>query len=134
MFTREGEPGILLSAQHCALLKIDLNKALSSLKHIDTPYLKPRRPKIPKQYEHVCHIAEKLMERYLERTGGSDREPKQCSIQDVVIAEDFTPEQRKLIKSICNKYREVFASSPDDIPPPLSKRRQTPCVQDEERL
>ena len=119
MFTREDGPGILLSAQHCFLLKIDLNKALASLKHTDTPFLKTKRPKVSIRYRHVCHIAEKLMERYLERTGGSDKEPKQCSIKDVVIAEDFTPEQRKLIKSICNKYQEVFASSPDDIPPPL---------------
>ena len=119
MFRHRGDPGILLSAQHCVLLRIDMNKALSSLKHTDTPYLKPRRPRISQRYDHVCHIAEKLMERYLERTGGSDKEPKQCSIKDVVIADDFTPEQRKLIKSICYKYAEVFASSPDDIPPPL---------------
>ena len=119
MFIDQGGPSILLSAQHCVLLKIDLNKALSSLQHIDTPFLKERPTISPRYGHHECHIAEKLMERYLERTGGTDKEPKQCSIDDVVIADYFSPEQVRLVKSICQKYRSVFASSPDEIPPPL---------------
>ena len=67
------------------------------------PYFRPRRSKVSKRYDHVCHIAKKWMERYMERTGETDKEPKQCSIKDVVIAEDFTPEQRNMIKSICKK-------------------------------
>ena len=120
MFNSEDGPSMLLSAQHCVLLKIDINKALTNLKHGDTPFLKPKRRKINPRYEsQQCYIAEKLMKQYLEKTGGSDREPKQCSIDDVEIAGDFTPEQVRLVKSICQKYRSVFASSPDEIPPPL---------------
>ncbi len=120
MFTEQDGPSVLLSAQHCVLLRIDLNKALKSLQHGETPYLKEQSPKIsPKYTLHKCHIAEKLMERYLQKTGGSDKEPKQCSIKDVVISEDFSPEQKRLVTSICHKYRTVFTSSPDIIPPPL---------------
>ena len=120
MFTEQDGPSVLLSAQHCVLLQIDMNKALTSLKHGETPYLKKRRPPVDSRYtSQECCIAEKLMERYLEKTGGSDKEPKQCSIDDVVTAEDFSPEQIRLVKSICQKYRNVFASNPDEIPPPL---------------
>ena len=120
MFSREDGPSLLLSAQHCVLLKIDINKALTSLKHGDTPFLKTKRKTTnPRYVHHECNIAEKIMERYLEKTGGSDKEPKQCSIDDVEISEDFSPEQKRLVTSICQKYRSVFASSPDEIPPPL---------------
>ena len=119
MFKDEDGPSMLLCAQHCVLLKIDINKALSSLKHGDTPFLKTKRPKENPRYKSQCCIAEKLMARYLEKTGGTDKEPKQCSIEDVEISGDFSPEQVRLVKSICQKYRDVFASSPDEIPPPL---------------
>ncbi len=120
MFSDEDGPSLLLCAQHCVLLKIDINKALTKLRHGDTPFLKTKRSKTNPVYKHQeCNIAEKLMERYLEKTGGSDKEPKQCSIDDVEIAKDFSPEQVRLVKSICQKYRSVFASSPDEIPPPL---------------
>ena len=120
MFNDPNGPEILLCAQHCVLLKIDMNKALTQLKHVKTPYLrKPKRSR-KKRVEQVCLIAEKMMSKYLLKTGGSDREPKQCSIEDVMIANDFTPEQTKQVKAICQKYRDVFTSSPaDDIPPPL---------------
>ena len=114
-------PEILLSAQHCVDLRIDLNQALKSLEHRDVVYLAPNikieRPNT-KQHE-VCMIAEKIMERYLQKSGGSDKEPKQCSIDDIVIAEDFTPAEKQRVKDICQKYREVFASNPDEIPPPM---------------
>ena len=122
MFSDKNGPDLLLSAQHCVVLKIDMNKALTTLKHGDTPYLESKRSKKeppPRSLKQTCFIAEKLMEKYLHRTGGTDKEPKQCSIEDVFIDEDFSPEQRRLVTSICKKYKDVFASSPDDIPPPL---------------
>ena len=60
-------PVLLLSAQHCADLRIDLNKVLSSLKHEDAIYLPPKgevKNKHDKGKE-VCMIAEKMMEKYL---------------------------------------------------------------------
>ena len=131
LFDKPDGPEMLLGAQHCVTLGIDLNKLISSLKHNDVTYLEPqtkrsrinknvKNKKKSKKYSHqICSIAEKLMKQYLDRTGGTDKEPKQCSIDDVFISEDFTPEQRRQVKQICQKYKDVFASSPDDIPPPL---------------
>jgi len=117
---RRGGPEILLSANHCALLNIDINKTLRTLTHQDVQYLDEEKKEAT---EATCLISEKLMSRYLEKTGGSDKEPNQCSIKDVVIAEDFTPEQVQRVKTICQKYKDVFASSPDDIPPPMKEAK-----------
>ena len=47
-------------------------------------------------------------------------------MEDVIISSEFTPEQKSLTSTICQKYKDVFASSPDDIPPPM--RDATPHV------
>ena len=62
-------PQILLCAEHCAVLRIDLNAALRTLAHKDARF-------IPLKEKHVCFISEKLMTKYLDKTGGSDKEPK----------------------------------------------------------
>ena len=64
-------------------------------------------------------MAERLMREYLDKTGGTDKQPVQCTIKDVVISDEFTKEQKEQVRIICNKYKNVFASSPDDIPPPM---------------
>ena len=116
LFTGKNDPEILLCTQHCASLKIDLNSILSNLRHRDVIYLDEDEEPATKK---VCLIAEKLMLRYLEKTGGSDKEPKQCSIEDVEISDDFTQGQKRRVKDICREYKDVFASSPDEIPPPM---------------
>ena len=122
MFKDPDGPELLLSAQHCAELSIDLNSVLSSMKHRDVKYLDRRKKTNSKnkiKSKHTCLISEKIMKQYMDKNGGTDKEPKQCTIEDVVIAEDFTPEQKQTVKAILHKYRDVFASSPDDIPPPM---------------
>jgi hypothetical protein len=123
MFKDPEGPELLLSAQHCAELSIDLNSVLKSMKHQDVKYLdtpkKEKNTKVKPEPEHKCLISEKIMKQYMDKNGGTDKEPKQCTIEDVVIAEDFTPEQRQTVKAILHKYKDVFASSPDDIPPPM---------------
>ena len=121
LFSDPEGPELLLSAQHCAELKIDINQALKSLRHKTVTYLQTTPQKKPKRVitREICLIAEKIMEKYLLRTGGSDKEPKQCSIDDVEIHKSFSMKQRRQIKDICHRYRKVFASSPDEIPPPM---------------
>ena len=120
LFDTEDGPEMLLSAQHCAELSIDMNHVLQSMRHRNAKYLDEGTNKgEPKNTKHSCLIAEKVMMRYMEKNGGTDKEPKQCTIDDVVIADDFTPEQKHTVKAILNKYKDVFASSPDDIPPPM---------------
>ena len=115
-------PEILLCAEHCSILKIDLNSALQHLRHSNVRFLpEEKKTKIyrNKRRNQTCFIAEKLMLKYLEKTGGTDKEPRQCSIEDVNIPEHFTPEQKQMIRTICHKYQDVFASNPDEIPPPM---------------
>ena len=123
MFKDPNGPEILLCAQHCAELSIDMNAALRNMKHSDVEFLddpkEKKTQKVQDKPEHKCFISEKIMKQYMEKNGGTDKEPKQCTIDDVVIAEDFTPEQKRTVKAILHKYRDVFASSPDDIPPPM---------------
>ena len=123
MFQDPGGPEMLLSAQHCDKLSIDLNATLRSMKHQDAKFLDTRNRKktsrTKKNPDHKCYISEKIMKQYMDKNGGTDKEPKQCTIEDVVIAEDFTPEQKRTVTAILHKYRDVFASSPDDIPPPM---------------
>ena len=60
------------------------------------------------------------MSKYLEKTGGSKKEPIQCSIKDVNRPEHFTPEQRRRVKTICHKYKDVcIRVKSGKIPPPM---------------
>jgi len=96
---------ILLCAKHCSVLRIDLSAASKELTHEDARFI-PRKTE-EKKVKHFCFISGKLMSKYLERTGGSEKEPKQCSIRDVNMPEHFTPEQRRRVETICHKYKDV---------------------------
>ena len=67
----------------------------------------------------VCRIAEKMMQAYLAKTGGTSNQPKQVSYRDVVLGSNLTPEQMELARSLIKAYEDIFMKSPDDIPPPL---------------
>ena len=90
---------LLLCAQHCAELSIDLNVALRSMKHQDVTFLDTQKKretnKVKAKPEHKCLISGKIMKQYMDKNGGTEREPKQCTIEGVVIAEDFTRNKDK---------------------------------------
>ena len=87
MFKNPDGPELLLCAQHCAELSIDLNTALRTMRHKDVKFLdtqrKKKTSKVPEP-EHKCSISEKIMKLYMDKTGGTDKESKQCTINDVV--------------------------------------------------
>jgi len=56
---------------------------------------------------------------YLAKTGGTSKSPKQVSYKDVVMGSQLTPEQIQQVQSLVKEYKDVFMSSPDDIPPAL---------------
>ena len=67
-----------------------------------------------------CRIAEKMMQAYLARTGGTSAQPKQVTYEDVVMGMDLTPEQILVARTLVKMYKDIFMKSPDDIPPPLN--------------
>ena len=97
---------------------MELNAALKELTHEDAR-LFPRKTE-EKKDKHFCFISGKLMSKYLEKTGGSSKEHKQCSITDVNMPKHFTPEQRRRVKTICHKYEDVYIRvKSGKIPPPM---------------
>ena len=67
----------------------------------------------------LCRIAEKMMQSYLAKTGGTSEQPKQVSWEDVVMGAQLTPEQVQQARTLVKTYQDIFMSSPDDIPPAL---------------
>ncbi|MCP4456460.1 MAG: hypothetical protein GY816_00290, partial [Cytophagales bacterium] len=117
MFEEEDGPELLLSAQHCAELGIDINSAMKYLLHKRVKFLKTASSPPPNDSYQSCYLAEKKMAEYMKLTGGTDKQPVQCSIKDVKINDIFSEGQKQQIRDICEKYQTVFADSPDDIPP-----------------
>ena len=58
------------------------------------------------------------MAAYLANTGGTSRQPKQVTPNDVFIGKRLTKKQRARAKRLTREFVEVFMRSPDDIPPP----------------
>ena len=125
---------MLLSANDCRELRIDLNYAVDNLEHKPVRYRAPMKrarptsistpPRDKKYMEHIedctCRLSERMMSEYMAKTGGTSRQPKQVSPADVVIGKTFTPEQRRRVRTMVEKtYRGVFMKSPDEIPPAL---------------
>ena len=53
-------------------MRIDLNASIRGLKDRDLVYLKEGKP----EKKRTCLIAEKSMEKYLDKMGGTHKEPK----------------------------------------------------------
>ena len=71
----------------------------------------PRKISPQKPSTRICLITERLMSEYLNKTKGTASQPKRCSIKDVIMGEDLSREQRELVRTMCEKYQDVFASS-----------------------
>ena len=167
------ETQVLLSKKHMRELNIDVNAAMSGLRHMDVQFLdckqaeKAQAPsqanwnpdKAPKikitrakrkakptqgsakkrakanltgqrqcrtvqKLEHVlhakiCRLAEKMMQAYLAKTGGTSKQPKQVSWEDVIMGAQLTPDQVQQARTLVKTYQDIFMTSPDDIPPAL---------------
>ena len=125
---------LLLGADDCRELRIDLNHAIDNLDHQPAKYRAPLKrleeeraptpPKSSKYLEHLeartCRLSEKMMAEYMAATGGTSKQPKQVSPDNVLIGEALSPAQKKRVKQlVTQKFRHVFMTSPDDIPPAL---------------
>ena len=125
---------LLLGANDCRELRIDLNHAIDNLDHQPAKYRAPLKrlreerasapPKSSKYLEHLeartCRLSEKMMAEYMATTGSTSKQPKQVSPDDVIIGEALSPAQKKRVKQlVTQKFRHVFMTSPDDIPPAL---------------
>ena len=68
----------------------------------------------------TCRLSEKMMAEYIAKTGGTSRQPKQVSPEDVIIGDRLTQKQKQRVQKLVQKdYVNVFMKSPDDIPPAL---------------
>lgn len=81
-------------------------------------------PKHGKYMSHIeartCRLSERILVEYLAATGGTSRQPKQVSPDDVIIGGALTARQKRRVKGlVTQKYKQVFMQSPDDIPPAL---------------
>jgi len=61
-----------------------------------------------------------MMSAYMDTTGGTAKQPKQVTPEDVHIGEYMTHFQASKIRQLNHELREVFMRSPDDIPPALN--------------
>ncbi len=77
MFKDPNGPELLLSAQHCAELSVDLNTDLRTVKHKDIKFLDTRKKKktskVQSKPEHKCLLCEKITKQYMDKNGGTDK-------------------------------------------------------------
>ena len=133
---QDKEMKLLLSAQAIKELGIDVHAALDTNEHKDVVWRRrqPTHAKYSRRggrrskqsrtaatwhYRKITRIAEVMMQQYLARTGGSARQPKQVSVDDVVMGDSLTVEDKQLVKAVVSRYTDVFMNNPDDIPPAL---------------
>ncbi len=132
---------LLLSAQHCVELGIDVNHALRSEKHTKVRYLgekdprrrirerfrkghkKLRRERLESQVAaRSCRIAERIMQEYLtahDSLEGCIR--RTVSLKDIKMGDHLSLEEKRQIRAVVEKYKDVFMESPDDVPPILKE-------------
>jgi len=70
-------------------------------------------------HKKICRLAEKMMQAYLAKTGGTSKQPRQVSFEDVIMGMQLTPEQKQQARALVKSYQDIFMNSPDDIPPAL---------------
>ena len=116
-FHREEPCRVLLSMRHVRALGINLNAHAKRLKHIDVQYLPWGHRDNAATYARTCRVTEQVVATFLEQRGGTAKEPKRCSVEDVQVGSDLTSAQVQRIRDINREYSTVFALSPDDLPP-----------------
>ena len=68
----------------------------------------------------TCRLAEKMMAEYLTANDSKEGEVRrEVSYKDVKIDSRLTPEEQQQCRAILEKYKDVFMTSPDDVPPLL---------------
>ena len=125
---------ILLSAQHCRQLGIDINHAIQSLEHRRVKFLRSQgsalqcnkraRQLAVKWHQEAdrrtCRLTERLMAEYLAANDCDDGEVRHTvSLKDVVLDESLMAEEKQQAEALLEKYSDVFMESPDDCPPIL---------------
>ena len=132
---------LLLSAQACRDLRIDVNHALDRLAHTRVQYRdveskrsrRNKRKRADRASKHLrkmmhracartCRLAERMMTEYLAANDSKEGEVRrEVSWEDVKIDPRLTSEEQEQCRTILHKYKDVFMTSPDDVPPLLSE-------------
>ena len=103
--------------RHTRALGINLNAHARELKHMDVQYLPEGHEYSSAKHHLTCKVTEKVVGSFLNSRGDTAQEPKRCSVEDVHVGSALSTEQRERVRRINQRHKEVFALSPDDLPP-----------------
>ena len=81
---------VLLSMRHVRALGIDLNAHAKRLKHVEVQYLSQTHPDSVAVYARTCKVTEKVVSQFLDSRGGTAKEPKRCSVEDVHVGDSLS--------------------------------------------